>query len=137
MSNLEERSDALDEQMAKHPVEEAIKVLVKDANRRKRQLRILTISVIFDILLTLGLAAVSYKTNELAHLAQSNRQAVLANCEVSNNSRKDNRDLWDFAFALSPTQPLTDEQKAQQAVFKQFVNKTFAERNCQAEINKQ
>lgn len=134
MSNLEERDDELNQKMADHPADEAIAVLVKDARRSKRRLQLLTISVILDILLTIGLAIVSYKTSELAHLAQSNRQAVLANCEVSNESRQNNRVLWDYALSLPPQQPLTPEQQKVRADFKTFVNKTFAERDCQAEI---
>lgn len=136
MNNLEERSDELDKQMAEHPAEESIRVLVKDADRSKRRMRILTISVILDILLTIGLAAVSFKTSEIAHLAQTNRQAVLANCQTANESRRNNRELWEFAFTLTPNQPQTDAQKAQTQTFKEFVAKTFAERDCQAEINK-
>ena len=134
--NLEQRDNELNRQMAEHPAEESIRVLVKDANRSKRRVRILTISVILDVLLTIGLAAVSYKTSEVAHLAQSNKQAVIANCEVANESRKNNHDLWDFAFSLSPDQPQTPEQQQRAAEFREFVNKTFAQRDCQAEVNK-
>lgn len=133
--NLEQRDDELNKQMAEHPAEQSIQVLVKDAARSKRRMRILTISVIFDILLTIGLATVSFKTSELAHLAQSNKQAVLANCQTANESRKNNRDLWEFAFSLPPNQPPTPEQTQRIAEFKKFVAKTFAERDCQAEIN--
>lgn len=133
--NLEQRDDELNRQIEKHPAEESIQVLVKDAHRSKRRMRILTVSVILDILLTIGLAAVSFKTSELAHLAQSNKNAVIANCETANESRKNNRDLWEFAFTLTPEQPPTPEQAERTAKFKEFVAKTFAERNCQAETN--
>lgn len=136
MSNLEERSDELDKQMAEHPAEESIRILVKDANKSKRRFRILTISVILDILLTIGLAYLSFKTSETAHLAQTNKAALIANCETANESRKNNRDLWEFAFSLTPTQAQTDEQKAQNQKFKDFVAITFAQRDCRAEVNK-
>lgn len=136
-NNLEQRDDELNRQMEKHPAEESIAVLVKDAHRRKRQLRLLTISVTLNIILTLGFGYPAYKTNQTASLAQSNKNAVIANCEVSNQSRADNRALWDFIFALPQDQPPTPEQQKRAEQFKGFVAKTFAERNCQAEINKQ
>lgn len=135
--SLDDRNAELEKKLEISPVEKNIEVLVRDAAKRKRQVRLLAASLVFDLLLTVGLATISLKTNETAHLAQSNRDAVLANCETSNDSRKNNRALWDFAFALTPTQPPTEEQKAQTALFKEFVAKTFAERDCQAEINKQ
>lgn len=136
MSNLEERSDELDAQMAAHPAEKSIAVLIRDANRRKRQLRILTASIVFDIVLSIALGVVTFKTNELAKLAQSNSDAVVANCEVSNESRRDEKALWDFVFALPVLEPPTAEEQARAAQFKAFINKTFAERDCQTEIKK-
>lgn len=135
--NLEQRDDELNRQMAEHPAEESIRVLVKDAQRSKRRMRILTVSVILDILLTIGLATVSFKTSEVAHLAQSNKDAVIANCQTANESRRNNKALWDFAFTLTPDQPPTPEQNERTAKFKEFVAKTFAQRDCQAETNNQ
>lgn len=133
--SLDERSDALDKRLEEHPAEEAIRVLVKDAKRRKRQLRILTVSVILDILLTFGLATVSYQTSQIARLAESNKNAVVANCEVSNDSRRNNKALWDYLLALPPSETQTPAEAQQVNQFKSFVAKTFAERNCQAEIS--
>ena len=136
-NNLEQRDDELNKQMAKHPAEESIETLVKDAHRAKRRFRILAISVILDIFLSLGLAYVTVRLAETTRLSQTNKAAVIANCETSNQSRKDNKALWDFAFTLTPTQPQTPEQIKNTALFKEFVGKTFAQRDCQAEINKQ
>lgn len=133
---LDERNEELDKQLQVHPVEESVAVLMKDAKARKLQVRILLVSVILDILLTVGLTVVSIKTSDVAHLAQSNREAVFANCQTSNDSRHNNRILWDYLLALPPEQPQSDQQKLQIAKFKEFVATTFAERDCQAEINK-
>lgn len=136
-NNLEQRDDELNKQMATHPAEESIQVLVKDANRRKRQLRLLTVTVILTLLAVIGLAVVSYKTVQLTKLAQSNRDAVVANCETANDSRQNNKQLWDFVFALPALEPPTPEESARAAQVKDFIAKTFAQRDCQAEINKQ
>lgn len=134
--NLDERSDALDKEMAKHPAEESIQILLKDARRRKQQVRLLTVSVIFDIFLSIGLAWFAYQANRTAELAQSNKDAVIANCEVSNESRKNNRELWAFAFSFPPDPPRTDIENQRVEQFKAYIAKTFVERNCHAEINK-
>ncbi len=136
-TNLEERDNRLNEEMKQHPAEEAIQVLVKDAHRRKRQVRILAVSVVLNILLTAGFGFLTYKTNQIASLAQSNQDAVVANCEVANESRKNQRDLWAYVISLTPEQPRSQEQQDRTDKFSDFVDKTFAQRDCQAEINKQ
>lgn len=134
--NLKQRDDELNKQMEKHPAEESIQVLIKGAHRSKRNFRILTASVVFDLILSIALGYFAYKASETASLAQSNKNAVIANCETANDSRRNNKALWNFVFALPPTQPPTPEQTERIERFKKFVNKTFAERDCQAEINK-
>lgn len=135
-NNLEQRDDELNKQMETHPAEKSIDILVKDAHRRKRQLHLLTIFIALNILMSIVLSYVTWKTNQLASLAQSNRAALVANCETSNDSRKDNRALWDFVFALPALEPPTVEEQARAAQFKAFIAKTFAQRDCQAEIEK-
>jgi hypothetical protein len=136
MSNLEERDDELNQKMVDSPPEEAIKILVKDANRRKRQLRLLTISVIFDIVLSLALAYGWQQNHSLAIKAETNKNAIIHNCETSNDSRKKNHVLWDYILALPPAQPLTSDQQLQRDNFSKFVDQTFAQRDCKAEVNK-
>lgn len=135
-NNLEKRDNELNEQMAAHPAEKSIETLVKDAQRSKRRFRILAFSVILDIFLSLGLAYVTLKLAETTRLSQTNRAAVIANCETANQARKDTKALWDFAFALTPSQPQTPEQTKNTQLFKAFVEKTFTQRDCQAEIKK-
>lgn len=135
-NNLEERDDELNKQMQKHPAEESIKVLVKDARRRTVQLRLLSATVVLTLLLTLMLSVVSYKLYRVTQLAQSSQAAVVANCETANDSRRNQKQLWDFVFALPQLEPPTAEEQARAAQFKDFIAKTFALRDCQAEVNK-
>lgn len=135
-TNLEERDDELNKQMATHPAEESIQVLVKDAHRSKRYFRILAISVALDIILSIGLAFFAYQTNQAVRVAQSSRAAIVANCETANDSRNKQLVLWGYVLSLTPQQPRTPEQEARVDEFKEFVEKTFAPRDCQAEINK-
>lgn len=134
--NLEQRDDELNKQLAEHPAEKSIDVLVKDARRRARQLHILTGTVILTLLLGIGLSIVSYKLYHITKLAQSSQAAVVANCETANDSRRNQKQLWDFVFALPQLEPPTAEEQARAAQFKDFIAKTFALRDCQAEVNK-
>lgn len=136
-NNLKQRDNALNEQMATHPAEESIRILVKDANRRKRQLRLLTISVVFDIVLSLALTYGWQLNHNLAIKAETNRSAILRGCEVSNEARAKNKQLWAYILEL-PTadgQPRTPEQQKRVDDFRRFINDTFAPRDCSAEIN--
>lgn len=135
-NNLEQRDDELNKQMAKHPAEESIQVLVKDANRRKRQLHILTGTVIVTLVLALGLTFVSFKLFQITRLAQNNQDAVIQNCETANDSRKNQLALWNYVFSITPEQPRSDSQNQQTEEFRAFVEKTFAPRDCQAKVNK-
>lgn len=132
---LDERNDLLNRKIGDSDLPDAVGALVKTAGQNRARIRLLAISLALDILLTLFVSGLTYKTSQLAHLAQSNKMAVVANCEVSNDSRRNNRVLWDYILAIPPTQPLTSTEEAQRAQFKKLVNTTFAERNCRAEIN--
>lgn len=134
--NLEQRDNALNKEIEKHPAEQSIDILVRDAKRRSRQLHILTAAVILTLLLGIGLSVVSYKLYQITQLAQSNRQAVIDNCEVANDSRKNQRELWAYVISLTPSQPRTEEQTARTEKFSDFVDRTFAQRDCQGEAAK-
>ena len=135
--SLDERNALLDKKITEHPIEQTVQALEKTARQNRRRIMILMISVILDIVLTISVTILAYHTSKISHLAQTNRAAVVANCETSNEGRKDNKDLWDFAFPLPTDQAQTAEQAANLKSFRAKVNETFAQRNCQAEINKQ
>lgn len=135
-NNLEQRDNELNKQIAEHPAEKSIEVLVKDAKRRSRQLHLLTATVILTLLLTIGLSVVSYKLYHITKLSQSTQTAVVLNCETANDSRRNQKELWDFVFALPALEPPTVEEQARAAQFKAFIGKTFALRDCQGEVNK-
>lgn len=134
-NNLEERDDHLNQQIEEHPAEESIRVLVKDAHRRTRQLRLLTATVVLTLLMAIGLVFVSYKLYRITQLAQTNQNAVVANCETANDSRKNQLILWNYVFSVPARTPRTPEQEQRNEDFKKFIAKTFAPRDCRAEIN--
>lgn len=131
--SLEERANTLDEKLKHNPIDQNVEALIIGARRQRRATRLLTISIILEFLLIGGLAVVSYRTTQLTQLAQNNKDAVLLNCETANDSRSNQRTLWGYVLSLTPIQPRTTEQQARVEEFSKFVDKTFAQRDCEAE----
>lgn len=134
--SLDSRNADLDEKLEGNPIDEQIAALVRADNQRKNQVRLLAASVALDIILSIVLGFVTWKTNELAREAQSNRQAVIANCEIANEARTKQRQLWSYVISLTPERPRTEAQQDRVVQFEKFVNETFAPRDCMAEIQK-
>lgn len=134
--SLETRSNELDKKLEHNEIDDSISTLVKGAKRQRRAIRLLALSILLDFILTIGLTIFSIKTNEALQLAQNNRQAIVQNCETANDSRKNQRELWRYVTSLTPSQPRNAEQQARVEDFNKFVEKTFAQRDCQAEAEK-
>lgn len=132
--SLDDRNAELNEKLEQNPIDSQIAALIKADARRKSQVRLLFICFGLLIALSVVLGYVSWKTNQIARVAQSNRAAVIANCEVANQSRDDQRQLWSYVISLTPERPRTDEQQERTDDFEAYVNKTFAHRDCMAEI---
>lgn len=133
--NLDERSEALDKRLENNPIDDAISVLTRDAARRRRQVIALTISLVLDILLTIGLAALSVQTSETANNAQRNQNSIVASCKAGNDFRATEAALWEHILAIQPVSTdLTPEQQAQRdkivADFKTYLKTAFAPRDC-------
>lgn len=128
--SLNSRNDELNEKLDGTDLPKAVQVLVKDAKKRKRQVRLLAISITLDIILTLGLAFLSLQTRELAAKAENNHNAIVRNCETSNDARSRNKELWDFAFNLPATSVPTAQQQDNIDKFKAKVDDTFTLRDC-------
>lgn len=108
-----------------------IRDLKKQNIRSRNYIRMLAMSLVFDICLSVGLGLVAWRTN---HSAEQARQATIAACESGNNVRKAELQLWDYVLSFPPTQTETPQQKAQREVqtakFRDYVHKTFATRDC-------
>lgn len=135
--SLAERADELDKKLEQNPIDTSIETLAQDARRARRNVKLLAASIILDFILTVGLTFLSFQTSHLASLSQSNKAAVIQNCETANDSRTAQRQLWGYVLSLTPQQPRTPEQQARVDEFAKFVDQTFKPRDCQAEANKQ
>lgn len=134
--SLDSRSDELDRKLeGRNTIEDNINALVKDAEQRRRQIRLLTLSIIVELIIVVGLVMLSIRTMDLAALGHSNKAALMQNCETANDSRKSQRKLWGYILAVPPSQPRSPEQELRVQEFKEFVDNTFAPRDCVAEAN--
>lgn len=136
MMSLDSRNEDLNKKIDDTDLPSAVRVLIDDAKKRRNQIRWLVVSITLDFILTIGLTVLSIRTNQVASLAQSNRTALIQNCETSNDSRERQRALWAYVIALPPQQPPTPEQQKRVEEFQKFVDTTFSQRDCQAEANK-
>ena len=96
-------------------------VLTTGARRGKRTSRILLISFVIDIFLTLGLL---HNTVELHHAEQRD---TISNCITTNRIHMDDRHLWDYTLHL-----IDKNGKPTKAVltFEKYLNKATEQRNC-------
>lgn len=140
--NLDERADALDERLKDNPIDAAISTLTRDAKRRRRQIIALTISLVLDVFLTIGFAALSIQARDTAEAASKSQASIIASCQAGNEFRLTEGALWNHLLSLPPVGPsnLTPEQQAQQdklvADFKTYLKTTFAPRDCSNIIKK-
>lgn len=132
--SLDDRNAELERKLKENPIDTQIEALIKADSRRKIQVRLLAASLILDLFLTIAFGFITVQTRELAQRADDNKTALLRNCETANDSRRNNRLLWDYLLAIPPAQVQTPEQQQTRAEFKKFVEKTFAPRDCASEI---
>lgn len=128
--SLDDRNRELNKKIAEGDLGMAVAVLVQDAKKRKRQVRLLTLSIVLDILLTIGLFYQSHRTAQLASRADSNSAAILRSCETSNEARANNKQLWGFLLSLPTPNAPTIQEQANRDKFAAYVNMTFAPRDC-------
>lgn len=132
---LDERSDQLDKQLEDNPIDTSIAAIVKADKQRGRQVKILAISLVLDIVLTFGLAAVSFQAHDLAIQADHSRSAQIESCKTGNEFRKTEANLWEHVLELQPiVNNLTPEQQAQRdktvTDFRTYLTTVFAARDC-------
>lgn len=136
-NDLDKRNEELDEKMSQTSIEESIASIVRDAAKRKTQVAILAVLVAFSIMLGIFVGLLGLVTHRIAIQAESNKQAIIHNCETSNIARANNKQLWGYLLNIPPKSPLSADDQAQLDKFKGFVDTTFAPRDCSAEADNQ
>lgn len=139
--SLDERADDLDEKLKENSIDESISILVRDAKRRRRQIIALTISLVLDILLTIGLASLAIQARDASVAIQKSQNSIVAGCKVGNDFRQTESNLWTHILSIQPIyQTLTPAQQAQRdkvvSDFQTYLKTTFAPRDCSNVIQK-
>ena len=93
--------------------------------RSKRQIRVLAVSLVFDVLLSVGLAFALSRSKEAV---DQNREAVRVACVEANRSRAGSVALWEGIAAAAP--PSTPEQQQRTDAVLALVHQTYAPRDC-------
>lgn len=128
--SLDERNAELDEKLKENPIDEAIAVLFKQAKRNKNNIRLLALSFTLSLFITFGLGYLGFTTFKLVKQADTNTNALVRNCNTTNEARANNKQLWDYLLSAEPIEPRTPQEQAQIDDFEQLVNRTFAPRDC-------
>lgn len=108
-------------------------VLVESVDRSRanqRTIRLVAFSVVFDVLLSIGIGGMALDNRRIAHQEQSTRAAALTTCNSSNEARALERQLWGFMFDLPSTAAPTPAQQANLDRLRGFIATTFAARDC-------
>lgn len=98
--------------------------------RNRRMIWWLVVSLLFDVVLTAVIATVAVQANRASDQAAQVKSQQVSTCLASNEARANNKKLWDYVLAATPTKPRTEEQNEQVRDFRAFVDKTFAPRDC-------
>lgn len=139
--SLDQRSKELDQKLQENPIDQSIAVLIEGAKKQRRQIIILSVSLVLDVLLTLGLGLLFNQTHQNTMATQNNSATIVANCEVGNEFRRTEAALWEHVLSLQPVMTnLTPEQQVRRdktvSDFKNYLATTFAPRDCSNIIKK-
>jgi len=134
--SLDTRNAALNKELEENPIDLQVEALARADKKQSRQVVLLAVTVAFDVLLTFGFGYITVRTHQLANQSETTKAALIRNCETANDSRKNQRELWAYVISLTLSEPRTQEQTNRVDSFQDFVDKTFAARDCDTEINK-
>lgn len=139
--SLDDRSDALDQKLVDNPIDASITTLIRDAGRRRRQIIWLTISLVIDVMLTIGFGFLAVQARETSLATAKTQATLISSCQTGNEFRRTEAGLWEHILTIQPIMTnLTPEQQAQRdktvADFQNYLKTTFAPRDCNNIIEK-
>lgn len=89
------------------------------------------IFLIVQLVLIIGFGFVLYQSLSNKNDIARNRDIIKASCESTNDSRANNRLLWEYIQVRIDKIPATTPEEAKERTdFKNFVKQTFEPRNC-------
>jgi uncharacterized protein YgbK (DUF1537 family) len=133
--DIVQRSDDLDRRLAKDA--EQIRELLVYGQQNRRLIRLLAISIAFDVMLTVAggfLAFTAHMNSDLARQATSSaaqtQQSQHTACLSGNNARATEIQLWNYILGLVSQTPQTPAQLSEVDQLRRYLASTFAPRNC-------
>jgi hypothetical protein len=103
--------------------------------RNRRLIRIVAVSLIFDVLLSLGLGFAVHHAQEASDRAGRAASATVVTCRSSNEARAVQTDLWDYIFtqfaqSIDQSPAESAERAVNIAKFKAYIATAFAQKDC-------
>lgn len=115
----------------------------KDLHKRSRHnlflIRMLTVSVVLDVVLSVGLGLVAFnahdasvKASNATSVASQTRQSQFAVCTAGNAARAGQIELWHYVLTLIDVgnSVQTPAQQAYLMAFREYIDDLFASRDC-------
>lgn len=107
--------------------------------RDRRMTKLLIISVILDVILSLGMGYVAITATRADSQAHTNSTNAKITCEVGNQARAAQINLWEYILNLSANSPQTPpptaaQKHAQEELIRKFriyLLQVFAPRDCE------
>lgn len=115
-----------------------IRDLRAESRKSKRLIRLLGVSVGFDLLLSVALGAIGATAHQASdratEAAAATATAQYETCLAGNESRKGQRELWGYILQLSSQGDASQTEAGRQRLedFRAYVERVFAPRDCEA-----
>lgn len=118
-----------------------VRSLVSGLARQKQLSKWMAVSILLDVMLTLGLGFYAFRSqqqgNQIDHntaVTKSSASSLQNNCQISNDFRKRDRELWNEVLSLPPSPGLTPLQLRARlesnVLIKHYLDVTFALLDC-------
>lgn len=107
-----------------------IEELRRMGHRNRTLIRLLSVLIVLNILLTAGLAVSAVRSTQALNQAVTTQAQLRALCLSGNESRTAQAQLWDYVLQLPPISPRTPEQQLEVDAIRAYVHQLFALRKC-------
>lgn len=108
-----------------------LKELRTYGHRNRSLIWALALSLLLDVLLSVGLGVVAIQARDATSLAKRNVEAARVTCESGNEARRVSRQLWTYVLDLAATNPdQTPAQRRQLAQIRSVLVTVYVDRDC-------
>lgn len=108
----------------------AVNGLRQAVARSQLFIRLITVSLIFDVTLSIILGIVAYNANSASQAASNASSALVVNCRASNQARNTLKTTIDYLFSVPSQTPRTPAQQQEINQIKATVDARLAQTDC-------